>query len=127
MQQKKRANKVARASTMTLPVFARAVVFGVVAGGAASAADSRVEVEQARAREANYREHAASISALTSRLESFIAGELVKKKGASEFPPARRYVMRDLDADGKNDLLLSTSFEPLTGGNYHERRIFSRC
>src|SRR4051812_19409722 len=65
-------------------------------------ADSRIEAEQERARQANYREYAARISALTSRLESFIVAELVKGQGASEFPPARRYAMRDLDGDKKD-------------------------
>ncbi len=102
-----------------------ATFFVILSAALSSAADSRVEVEQEQARQANYRKYAAGISALTSRLESFIAEEFVKKKGASEFPPARRYAMRDLDGDNKDDLFLTTTIEPLTGGNYHESRLLA--
>ena len=89
------------------------------------AADPQSEVEHERAREANYRAFASAISALTTRLESFIVDDVVKKTGASEFPPARRYALHDIDGDKKGDLFLITTFEPLAGGNNHESHLFA--
>ncbi|HWA08567.1 MAG TPA: hypothetical protein VG838_03785 [Opitutaceae bacterium] len=103
-----------------LPLLALAASAALAIG-----ADSHDEAGQELARQANHREYSARVSQLTSRLESFIAEELVKKQGATEYPPARRYLMRDLDGDKKDDLLLITTFEPLSEGNHHDGYLFA--
>jgi hypothetical protein len=80
-------------------------------------------IVQEKERQAIHRDYAERISELTSRLENFIADELVKKAGQDESPDARRYAMHDLDGDQKDDLLLITSFGLLNGGNYSQSEL----
>ena len=84
-----------------------------------SAADSEEEASREF-----HRKYAAAISALTTRLEVFVADEIVRKLGRCEYPAARRYAMRDLDGDKKDDLVLITTFTLANGGNYHESHLF---
>lgn len=72
-----------------------------------------------------YRNYAREISALTTRIESFIAQDVIPKGKFIEYPPARRYAMWDLDGDTKSDLVVSTTFEFTNGGNYHESHLFA--
>jgi len=81
------------------------------------------ETIQERERQAAHRAYAARVSELTSRLERYIADELVKKAGQDEYPPARHYAMHDLDGDHMDDLLLITRFGLLSGGNYEQSEL----
>lgn len=82
---------------------------------------SEAEIEKERL--AAHQKYAEQIGALTSRADSYIVSELVKKKGLLENPVARRYAMHDLDGDKKDDLLLIATFEFPTGGNAYECRL----
>jgi hypothetical protein len=96
----------------------------VVIAAVANAANSDIEEEQERIRMAIYRKFASESSEMASRLEAFIA-QLVKDDAGYEHTPARRYAKHDLDRDGKDDIFLVTTFEPFTGGNYHESHFFA--
>ncbi|MEO5958950.1 MAG: hypothetical protein ABIZ49_11180 [Opitutaceae bacterium] len=83
-----------------------------------------VRIFAADSEEDESRAYAAGISRLTTRVESFVADEIVHKLGRCEYPPARRYAIRDLDGDKKDDVLLITTFTLVSGGNYHESHLF---
>lgn len=91
----------------------------IAATSLSSFAQSRPQAEEDKSYELNSRTYAAGISSLTSRMDSSVASEL-SAKGATEHLPARRYAMRDLDGDGKDDLFLITTFEPQNRGNHYE-------
>jgi hypothetical protein len=94
---------------------------GLLAGLQASA--DAENIAQEKERQANHRAYAERISELTSRLENFIAEELVKKAGQDESPEARRYLLHDLDGDKQDDLLLITAFGLINGGNYSQSEL----
>jgi hypothetical protein len=90
--------------------------FALLAAAAVPASDSP-RIDEG---EIAHRRYALDVAALTTRLETFIADELVTKNGLCENPSAGQYAMRDLDGDHKEDLLLLTTFSPPPGGNYEE-------
>jgi hypothetical protein len=73
--------------------------------------------------EASLRRIARATTVLTGRIEEFISMRLVGELGYSEFPPARQYLMHDLDGDGEQDLLLISTFGLPSGGNYEQSEL----
>lgn len=88
----------------------------VVLGGGALAQDEADESVWLRA-------YAKGVSALTGRIEDYIAKRLVDDLGYCETPQSRQYLMHDIDGDKKDDLLLITSFGLPSGGNYEQSEL----
>lgn len=92
-------------------------VFSAISLSLIASADQRLKSEKANVG------FGARVSTLTSRIEGFIAKDLVEKRGYDEIVESRRYTSFDLDHDHSPDVILITSFGNQVGGNYTDSSV----